>query len=158
MKVEVKQMSETHIAYVRHMRGYQDTQGLREAWDKICKWAGAHDFIGPKTLFIGISHDDPEVTPVDKCRTDACVTVPAGTRGSGEVKVTALPAGKYAVFSFEGKPEEIKGAYNFVYGKWLPESGYQPVDSPCYEIYRNEPDKDPEGKHIFDICLPVKPL
>lgn len=30
MKVEIKQMLEIHIVYVRHMKGYWDSQGLRE--------------------------------------------------------------------------------------------------------------------------------
>jgi AraC family transcriptional regulator len=157
MRVEVKQMPEMQIAYVRHMKGYWDS-GLVEAWKKVCTWAGARGLIGPNTKFIGISHDDPDVTPADKCRYDACVTVPRGTKGSGEVNITTLPGGKYAVYHFEGQPQEIKAAYNFMYGKWMPKSGYQPVDSPCYEIYLNDPNKDPEGKHIFDMGVPVKPL
>jgi AraC family transcriptional regulator len=69
-----------------------------------------------------------------------------------------LPAGEYAVYHFEGKDTEIKTAYKNLFGSWLPQSGFQPADSPCYEIYLNEPDKDPERKFVFDICLPVKPL
>ena len=45
-----------------------------------------------------------------------------------------------------------------MYGKWMPESGYQPADSPCYEIYLNDPEKDPEGKFVFDMCVPVVPV
>ena len=45
-----------------------------------------------------------------------------------------------------------------VFGGWLPESGYQPDDRLCYEIYQNDPKEHPEGIHIVDICVPVKPL
>jgi AraC family transcriptional regulator len=41
---------------------------------------------------------------------------------------------------------------------WLPESGYQPADGPCFERYLNDPAQHPEGKHIVEIGLPVKPL
>lgn len=157
MRVEVKQLPETHIAYVRHMKGYWDP-GIAEAWKKVCTWAGARNLIGPKTLYIGISLDNPDVTPAEKCRYDACVSVPAGTKGSGEVNITALPGGKYAFYRFEDQPQKIKEAYAYVYGKWMPESGYQPADSPCFEIYHNDPKKDPEGKFIFDICVPVIPI
>jgi AraC family transcriptional regulator len=157
MRVELKQLSETHIAYVRHMKGYWDP-GLEQAWNKVCTWAGARNLIDSETKYIGISHDDPEVTPADKCRFDACVSVPSGTKGSGEVMITTLPGGKYAVYRFEGQPQKIKEAYAYMYGKWMPESGYQPADSPCYEIYINDPQKDPEGKFIFDMCIPIKPL
>jgi len=49
-------------------------------------------------------------------------------------------------------------AWNMVFGGWLPESGYQPDDRLCYEIYQNDPKEHPEGIHIVDICVPVKPL
>jgi len=41
---------------------------------------------------------------------------------------------------------------------WMPASGYQPGDRLCYEIMNNNPKEHPEGKHIVDICVPVKPL
>jgi AraC family transcriptional regulator len=138
-------------------QGYWDP-GMSQVWGKICKWAGARNLLGPQSKFIGISHDDPDVTPTDKCRYDACVTVPEGTKPEGEVSVTELSTGNYAVLRFEGKAEEIKSAYDFLYGKWMPKSSYQPADSPCYEVYLNDPDKDPEHKFIFDLCVPVKPL
>ena len=40
----------------------------------------------------------------------------------------------------------------------LAESGYQPDDRPCFELYLNNPQEHPEGKHIVDIYAPVKPL
>lgn len=157
MRVEVKHLPETQIAYVRHLKGYWDP-GIAEAWKKITTWACARSLIGPKTLYIGINLDNPDVTPADKCRYDACVSVPSGTKGSGEVNVGTIPSGKYAVYHFEGQAREIKDAYAYLYGKWMPESGYEPADSPCFEIYLNDPQKDPEGKFIMDICLPIKPL
>ncbi len=45
-----------------------------------------------------------------------------------------------------------------MYGNWLPESGYQCDDRSCFEMYLNKPDEHPEGKHIIDIYIPVKPL
>ena len=65
-----------------------------------------------------------------------------------------IPGGKYAMAHFELLPDEYEDAY----GQWLPESGYQPADSPCFELYRNDPKTHPEGRHIVDICIPVKPL
>ena len=41
---------------------------------------------------------------------------------------------------------------------WLPDSGYQPDDRLCFEDYLNDPGEDAKGTHIFDICIPVKPL
>jgi AraC family transcriptional regulator len=43
-------------------------------------------------------------------------------------------------------------------GHWLPQSGYQCDDKPCYELYLNDPKQHPEGRCIVDICVPVRPL
>lgn len=157
MRVEVRYMAELHIAYIRHLNGYWDP-GLAETALRLYKWANTRDLLKPDTKYLGISHDDPDVTPRDKCRYDVCVTVPKEIKPEGEVNTTILPQGKYAIYHFEGQPQEIKEAYDYIYGKWLPESGYQPADSPCYEIFLNNPQEDPEGTYIFDMCIPVKPL
>lgn len=45
-----------------------------------------------------------------------------------------------------------------LYGDWLPESGYQLDDLPCFEIYQNDPTEHHENRYIVDICIPVKPF
>ena len=69
-----------------------------------------------------------------------------------------IAGGKYAVFQFEGKSKEIAGAYKQLYSEWLPTSGYQPANQPCYEVYHKSPGQHPRGLIIMDICLPVRPL
>ncbi len=54
--------------------------------------------------------------------------------------------------------EAYEGAWNTVYGEWLPQSGYQTDGRPCFEIYHNNPKEHSQGVHIVDICVPVKPL
>ena len=69
-----------------------------------------------------------------------------------------VPAGSCAVAEFEIDPSEYGAAWMWVYGTWLPESGYQSDDRLCYELYLNEPDKHPQKKHVVAIVAPVKPL
>jgi AraC family transcriptional regulator len=76
----------------------------------------------------------------------------------GEIGKTVIPAGKNAIAHFEINPSQYAEIWNAVYGVWLPESGYQPDDRPCFEIYLNDPRNHPEGKSIVDIYVPVKPL
>jgi AraC family transcriptional regulator len=89
---------------------------------------------------------------------DVAITVPEDTTVDGEIGKTTIPGGQYAVGHFELSPERYGDAWNSLFGGWLPESGYQPADGPCYESYLNDPKQHPEGKHIVDICVPVKPL
>jgi hypothetical protein len=41
--------------------------------------------------------------------------------------------GKYAVARFKGGPGVFKGAYDFMYGDWLPRCGWQPDDAPAFQ-------------------------
>jgi len=161
MKVEVKNLPPYRVAYVRVIEGY-GTGKIKPAFDKVIKWAGARDLMGPDTLILGIGLDDPRVTPTDKCRYDACVTVPPNTKGEGDVGVYDIPGGKYAIYRFEGQyakiHEEMGRAWNDLMGGWFPDSGYQPDHRPCFEIYRESEEELKAGKFVVDICEPVKPL
>jgi AraC family transcriptional regulator len=69
-----------------------------------------------------------------------------------------IPGGRYAVARCEVAPGEFQAVWDGLMRDWLPESGYQPDDRPCYEIYYNNPEEHPEYKFIVDICEPVRPL
>ena len=161
IQVEVKNMPEFHVAYVRHIGPYKgDNELFENLFIKLMNWAGPRGLLRfPKTTVMSVYHDDPKITEEDKLRTSACVTVPEGTPVEGEIGKMKIPGGEFAVASFElTGGEEYEKAWNFVFGEWLPESCYQPDDRRCYEIYHNNPKEHPEGLHIVDICVPVKPM
>jgi len=62
------------------------------------------------------------------------------------------------VARFEISADQYGEAWNQLMSEWFPESGYQPDDRMCYEVYRNDPAEHPQHKHIIDICEPVRPL
>lgn len=155
MNVEVKNLPSFFVAYVRHIGPYQN---CGTAWEKICQWAGVRNLFSAETKFFGLSYDNPEITPHEKCRYDACVTVPENTKPDGEVGIQSIEGGKYAVYRFEDSVDNIANAFRQICGQWMPDSGYQPDDKPCIEIYYNDCSKEPDRKCIADICIPVKPL
>ena len=75
-----------------------------------------------------------------------------------EVGKMTIAGGRYAFARFELKPDEYAEAWNAVMGGWLPESGLQPADVPCFQLYHNDCNEHPEKKAIVDICIPVVPL
>lgn len=160
IKIEVKEMPQWNVAYVRHIGPYKGDAALFESlFTKLCSWAGPRGLIQmPETKFISVYYDDPEVTEDEKLRVDVCITVPEDTQVDGEIGKMVMPGGRYAVGHFELLPPEYTDAWGSIMGGWLPESGYQCDDRPCFELYLNDPKQHPEGKHIVDICVPVKPL
>ena len=161
MKVEVKQLPGWQVAYIRVMDGYKSAE-IKPAFRRVINWAQARELVGPDTVVLGVSLDNPDVTPADKCRYDACISVSPATKPEGEVGIYDIPAGKYAVYRTEGTYADINAelgqAWNTLMGDWFPDSGYQPDDRSCFEIYRETEEQALSGKYIVDICEPVKPL
>lgn len=160
IEIHVKDVPEMHVAYVRHIGPYAGNgQLFAEMFGKLMRWAGPRGLLRfPETKMLSIYYDDPNVTEESRLRVDCALTVPAETSAEGEIGRTTLPGGKYAVAHFELNPEEYGDAWKLVMGGWFPESGFQPDDRPCFELYLNDPKQHPEGKHIVDICVPVRPL
>ncbi len=159
-QVEVKDLPELDVAYVRHIGPYKgDNQLFDDLFTKLMTWAGPRGLLSsPDTKVLSVYHDNPEITDEDKLRVSACISVPADTAVDGEIGKMKIPGGKFAVAGFELNPDEFEQAWTMVFGGWLPESGYQPDDRLSYEICHNDPKEHPENKHIVDICVPVKPL
>ncbi|TCJ13270.1 AraC family transcriptional regulator [Flaviaesturariibacter flavus] len=66
-----------------------------------------------------------------------------------------LPGGEYAVFDFKGSSAQAQNAFQYIYGEWLPASGYELDDRPHFELlgskYRRE---DPQSEE--EIWIPVR--
>ncbi len=158
--VAVSEQPEKTVAYVRHTGPYAGDEGLfEELFGRLMRWAGPRNLFDPeKSEMITIYHDSPEITEEEKLRISVCLTVPPKTEVTGEIGKMTMPAGRYARAEFLLSPEQYGDAWNSLFAGWLPESGYQCAEGPCYEVYLNDPNEHPEGKHQVAICLPVKPL
>jgi AraC family transcriptional regulator len=155
--VEVREIPAMTVAYIRHIGPYKgDSKLFERLFNKLFTWAGPRGLVQqPGMNSIIVYHDDPEVTEANKLRVSVSITVPEETNVEGEVGKMVIEGGKYMVARFELSPKDFQEAWNWVYGEWLPGSGYQPDDRPCFEMYGEECTKE---KFIVDICVPVKPL
>ena len=159
-KIEVKELDEMDVAYVRHIGPYKQAAHLFEdLFNKLCTWAGPRGFLQqPDVKFLSVYHDNPGVTDESKLRLSVCLTVPEDAKIDGDIGTMKISGGKYAVGHFEIDVDQYEDAWDFMFGSWLPDSGYQPADRPAFEMCFNDPDKHPQKKHIIDICIPVEPL
>jgi AraC family transcriptional regulator len=160
VKVEVRDLPDFHVAYIRHIGPYKgDGQLFGRLFGRLCQWAGPRGLLNfPETKMLSIYHDPPDITDDEKLRLSVSISVPDDTKVDGEIGKMKITGGKYAVANFELAEDEYSEAWEAIYGKWLPQSGYQPDDKPCYELYLNDPETHPEKKCIVDIHVPVKPL
>lgn len=159
-QVEVKELPDMTVAYVRHTGPYKnDAELFRTLFTKLMSWAGPRGLLNfPQTKTMAVYHDDPGITEESKQRVSCCITVPPDTRVSDEIGLMTIPKGKYAMGRFELSVGEYEDAWNALFSDWLPQSGWQCDDRPCFELYHNNCEEHPEKKSILDICIPVKPM
>ncbi len=72
MEAKIETLDAIKVAFVRHVGPYAC---CGEAWGRLCAWAGPKGLLGPQATMLAQSHDDPDVTPPDKLRYDACLVV-----------------------------------------------------------------------------------
>lgn len=155
--VTVVEKPETTVAYVRHTGPYfGDAKLFERLFTSLYTWAGPRNLVTEQTETIIIYHDDPQTVEAEKLRVSCCIPVPPATEVAGEVGTMTIEAGTYAEARFTLDATQFGGAWNWVYGVWLPESGYQPDDKLCYEKY--PPNDKSSETFIVDICVPVRPL
>ena len=104
-----------------------------------------------------IYHDAPGAKPDAELRAHAAVIIandfPADVEG---LEYFDLVGGKHAVMQHKGPYATLGAAFEWLYGKWLPQSGQEPRDAPPVELYVNDPRETPPDQLRTDIRLPLK--
>jgi AraC family transcriptional regulator len=158
MNVTVKTLSSYRLAYMRNVGPYGAHSAIPQLWQRLMRWAAARDLWTSERLCLGIAYDDPRVTDPDKCRYDAGIVIPADFKADAQVNVIDFAGGKFAMTPFTGTALDIAGSWDRFFGRWLPQSGYQPDDRPCLEIYGSDAVDEQTGAVNCQLCMPVKPL
>ncbi|WP_432799369.1 AraC family transcriptional regulator [Poriferisphaera sp. WC338] len=152
MKIRIEDCNPLNVAFMRHVGPYDQ---CGELWQKFMGIMGSKGMLNHPLETIGMGHDDPEVTPPEKLRYDACLVVPEDFQAEGEVGVQTIPGGRYAIATHHGAYEGLRQAYGDFYGKWLPGSGEAPRELPPFEKYINSPMNTKPEDLITEIYMPL---
>lgn len=150
MEATIKDLPELNVAYVRHVGPYEQCE---TAWEAVCAWAAPKGLLGPKSAFIGLCHDDPEITPPDKIRYDACLTVPQGVEPEGQVGVKTIGGGRYAMALHKGPYANLAATYAWLCGVWAAENGGELASEPSLEFYLNDPQRTPPEELLTEVYV-----
>lgn len=148
--METQRFEPTKLAYIRVTGPYG--VGYEEPAGKLYQWAGMKGLAGNTCIFI--YHDNPEITPNEKCRTDICLMVPENTEVPAGIELQDFPGGEYAVMrqqitDFSQYPK----AWDDLMGKVI-EMGIESDDRPCFELYHSF---DPQTHHAdVSFCTAIK--
>jgi AraC family transcriptional regulator len=144
------------IAYVRVVGGY-DAEKIMGGYNRLIDWGLRHGLV-PGAQLIGMSRDDPEITPMKKYRFDWCLALPSGMTPDKEVSHAVIPANCFATLRCQGDIFKVDRAWQYLFHSWLPGSGHQPTHDPAMELFRAHPFKVGWTQFDIDCGLPVKPL
>lgn len=166
MDIRIDRFMPRLTAATRHVGAYMD---CGPAWERLCGQLAARNLVSSSALAIGICHDDPDVTPPEKCRMEVCVALPDGFTGESP-EVRSLLENKdiylrqvgdantdYAVARVKGPYTLLHPAYRSLYGEWLPRSGREPAAELSFEIYLSDPSQTPESELLTEIYVPLLP-
>ena len=98
-------------------------------------------------------YDDPKSCVKSELRSIACLTANLTDINAEDDTPVALeiPAGKYATLLFKGSYAELEKPYSWLFGQWLPQSGYEADDFPPFEEYLNDPKVTPPHELLTRI-------
>ncbi len=155
-KVEIQEVAGDSLVGIPHQGSYLN---IGRAFDQLVGVAASRQLFSATTRMIGIYLDDPALVEEEKLRSIACISVTAEVQkqsADAPLQATQIEAGTCAVLHYQGPYSDMHAAYQWLFGVWLPASGYEAADQPVFEVYLNNPRETAPNDLLTDICLPLK--
>ncbi|CRL12865.1 Methylphosphotriester-DNA--protein-cysteine S-methyltransferase [Phaeobacter italicus] len=150
--VDIRNEPARTLTAVAHKGAYGEIGRSFESFAAICSSRG----LWPRMReMIGVYLDAPDTVAESDLRSYAGASSDLDDAPDGMEQLT-LRGGRTAVMTYKGPYSGIHGAYGDLFGAWLPKSGEEPADLPCYEIYLNDPQTVAPEDLLTEICLPLK--
>jgi AraC family transcriptional regulator len=151
--VAIESLAAVRCASVAHTGSYMQ---IDQAMGRLFSELAARKIMTSDQKMIAVFFDDPDLTPVDELRSRACSPVPDDVAVAAPLEEIVLRGGLYARLRYKGPYADMKGAYRWLLGVWLPRSGHEPDDAPVFEAYLNNPQHVAVTELLTDIHLPLK--
>lgn len=148
MDVSIVDQPELRIAGIRHIGPYPEIGREFGRLGGILK--------GPPpagSQMIAVFHDDPAVTPADKLRADAALTLAGKTPAPMGLIEQRVPKGRYAKAVHKGGYEGLPAAWAAL-KDWASTHGRKPLQ-PGYEVYVNNPMTTEKPELVTEIYMRV---
>ncbi len=153
MNVNIERLPILRIATIRAYGPYEKSGP--EAWQMLTPWIARHNIMSSRTLFLGLCHDDPNITDPARIRYDAAVTVPDDFTPDDFVYTKTIPSCEYAVTVHKGPYVTLAHVWASLFWDWLPASSRIPAEGPRIEQYLSDPYLDTEEDLVTRLYLPL---
>ena len=141
------------LAVAPHIGPYIE---IGRAFDALYGVLGARNLIRPTQEMIAVYCDDPSAVAPAALRSAAGVSVDSDFPIAPPLEEFIIAGGPCAVLRHTGPYAQLKSAYDWLFGVWLPSSGRVPADQPVYEVYINNPQTAAQADLVTDIHLPLR--
>jgi len=149
--VRLRRLPPRTVAYLRVTNSFAGG-GVTGAAERLVRWAEARGLADGQWL--GYMWDDPEIVAHQDCRYDVGVEVPEDKIApGGEIGRFEFPAMQVAEVEVRGGIALELRALDWLFGTWLPASGYVPTEQPCFEAWIGRPFA--HGKERFELRLQI---
>jgi AraC-like DNA-binding protein/DNA gyrase inhibitor GyrI len=152
LQSEICEEDDLELVYIRIFGKYGEGELYNAAWDKLDRFLSENQAFSPKTRFIGISFDSPNVTKSEQCRFYACALVQNKIVPKGEFGTIQLRKGKYAVYTLKGSYSGLQELYNNISINF----DYNLRYGLAFEEYLNSPQNTKEEDLLTKIFIPIK--
>jgi AraC family transcriptional regulator len=150
-EVQLRALPARTVAYIRVLNPFGGRR-VMDAADRLMAWADERGKGAGQWL--GYMWDDPEIVALKDCRYDVGVEVD-DMEPSGEVGRLEFPAMTVAQIEIRGGIELELQAVDWLFGEWLPASGYVPTDAPSFEAWMGRPFATGWEQFELFVQLPV---
>jgi AraC family transcriptional regulator len=155
MNPNLVEFDATRVAVLEH-RG--SPQFLMSSVARFIDWRrGCQDSPIATTRTFGIAYEDPETTNPTDFRFDICGELVGRLHpNAAGVVEKVIPGGRCAVARHVGSTNAIGQTVHALYASWLPQSGEQLRDFPCFFHYIKRMPAVQEHEQLTDIYLPLR--
>lgn len=154
MNPDIVPFTSTRVAVLEH-QGPSDM--LMASVARFIEWRKASgDSPITRCRTFGVSLYDPEAGDPASFRFDICGELlgPLRANDAGVIE-KVIPGGRCAVARHGGSTDSIAATVRTLYGSWLPQSGEQLRDFPCFFHYVKRMPSVPEHEQVTDVYLPL---
>lgn len=154
MNVIVDTISTIQVAALEHRKS---PALVPESVETFIQWRNENNYSPSNSRRFGIIYDDPENVAPEDFRFDLCgeISTPVKKNSYGVISKT-IAGGDCAVLRHEGTLDNIRDTVCYLYSHWLPESGRELRDFPCFFHYMKLASEVPEHEQITDVYLPLE--
>ncbi len=135
-EISVRQTEALPVLAVEHCGSYM---AIGRAFDLLFTRVAAAGLARPGMRMLALFFDDPDLVPEASLRAQAAVAGCADTAADCGLLRSTIPAGAGAVLTHTGPYASMRAAYRWLFGQWLPNSGFEPSNGPVVEEYLNSP-------------------